>query len=150
SVGIDARIAHILTNIQTYLYRRPDSINGTFNYHWKTDFQSKERMMNALKDGFERGIVQVRSANCIEEMKKIQREENGDIAAPGRSKDDRVIASGLSVVAWHDYLRLQLASRGVTRAKAKDEGGEQRPVSAVARNVMSYLNAIGVPTSAIH
>lgn len=143
-VGLDGRISQVLTNIQTYLYKRPDSIAGSYNYHWKTDINTKERMMNALKDGFERGIVQIASAECLEEMKKIQREENGDIAAPGRAKDDRVVASGLSVVAWHDFLRLQLAARGITRAKTKD-GRAASPTSALGRNVMQYLGAMGMP-----
>ena len=83
-------------------------------------------------------------AECLEEMKKVQREENGDIAAPGRAKDDRVIGTGLAVVAWHDFLRLQLAQLGVTKATARRDGEPSRPVSAVARNVQNYLNAIGI------
>lgn len=142
-VGLDARISNVLLNIQNYLYKRPDSLAGTWNYHWKTDLQTKERMMNSFKDGFERGIVVVNSTECIEEMKKIQREENGDIAAPGRSKDDRVIASGLCAVAWHDFLRLQLAARAITRASAKK--GIQTPTSAMGRNVQGYLKAMGMP-----
>lgn len=107
--------------------------------------------MNAYKDGFERGIVVVNSAQCLEEMKRIQREENGDIAAPGRGKDDRVIASGLSTVAWHDFFRIRLAQAGITRAKAEARSEDARPVSAVERNVMDYLRAIGVSAGdAVH
>ena len=143
-VGLDGRISAVLINIQNYLYKRHDSISGSYNYHWKTDLNTKERMMNAFKDGFERGIIQTASAELLEEMKKIQREENGDIAAPGRSKDDRVIASGLCTVAWADFLRLQLAARGITRARTK-ERATQTPTSAIGRNVMGYLQAMGMP-----
>ncbi len=144
-VGLDGRISNVLLNIQTYLYKRPDSLAGSYSYHFKTDFQTKERMLNAYKDGFERGIIQVASAECLEEMKKIQREDNGDIAAPGRSKDDRVIGSGLCTVAWHDFLRLQLAARGITRARTKDGSGASEPTSAMGRNVIGYLKAMGMP-----
>lgn len=149
-VGLDARISKILTNMQTYLYRRPDSLHGGYNYHWKTDLNSKERMMNSFKDGFERGIVRIQSPECLEEMKKIQREENGDIAAPGRSKDDRVIAAALATVAWHDFLRVQLAMKGMTKAKADKTPDGQVPISAIGRNVNGYLQAIGITTDAVH
>lgn len=143
SVGLDGRIAHILSNIQTYLYKRTDSIAGSYNYHWKTDFNTKERMLAGFKDGHERGIIVVNSADCLEEMKAVQREENGDIAAPGRRKDDRVIASGLAVVAWKDFLVLQLAARGVTRKKS-EERPTQGPQNSTERAVATYLKRMGL------
>lgn len=149
SVGLDSSIAHVLLNIQNYLYKRQDSLRGSYNYHFKTDYHTKERMLNAYKDGFERGIIVVNSVELIEEMKKVQRDD-GDIAAPGRGKDDRVIASGLATVAWHDFMRLRLAALGITKHKAetRDDGRAPNPVE---RNVMSYLQKIGIKdTGAVH
>lgn len=147
SVGLDSSIAHVLLNIQNYLYKRQDSLHGSYNYHFKTDYHTKERMLNAYKDGFERGIITVNSVECFEEMKKVQRDD-GDIAAPGRGKDDRVIASGLATVAWHDFMRLRLAALGVTKHKAetKDDGRSPNPVE---RSVSGYLQKIGM-RDAVH
>jgi hypothetical protein len=76
-------------------------------------------------------------------MKKVQRDE-GDISVPGRGKDDRVIASGLACVAWHDFMRLRLASRNITRQKAERDVAPGKPVNATERTVMSYLQRVGL------
>ena len=143
AVGLKSNISWILMNIQQYLYRRPDSVRGGYAYNWKTDYNTKERMLNGFKDGFERGIVVVNSVECLEEMKKVQRDE-GDISVPGRGKDDRVIASGLATVAWHDFMRLQLAALNVTKSKAEREPDPSRPVNPTERSVMTYLKRVGL------
>lgn len=143
AVGLKTSIAHVLTNIQQYLYKRPDSLAGSYAYNWKTDANTKERMMNAYKDGFERGIVTVNSSDCLEEMKKVQRDE-GDISVPGRGKDDRVIASALATVAWADFMRLRLAQMNIMRASVEKDTDEPVSVNPVSRNVMTYLQRVGI------
>ena len=140
--GLDPRIVQMCANIQNYLYKRPDSMGGGYAYHWKTDGNSKERMLNAFKDGFERSIITLNSEDCLSEMKKVVRED-GDIAAPGRSKDDRVIAMALCTVAWHDFIQLRLASIGHTRAK-RDQPKDLGPGTPLARNVSGWLSMMGI------
>lgn len=141
--GLDGKIAYVILNLQQYLYKRPDTLGGGLNYHFKTDYQTKERMLNGFKDGFERGVLEVNSVACIDEMKNIVR-DGGDISAPGRKKDDRVIASALAHVAWTDWMRLRLASIGVTTRKRDESIQQPGIVNATERNVTSYLRNIGV------
>lgn len=139
--GMNAQIFQVISNVQNYLYRRPDSINGQYNFHWKTDTNSKHRMMNALKDGFERGQILVYSREMLTEMKNVVIAE-GDIGAPGRGKDDRVIASALAVMTWQDFLRLRLAASGATRAaaqKASTQTGVQQPLARAVNNYLKLL-----------
>ena len=97
--GIDPRLAAVCMNISDYLYKRPDSMGGGYAWHFKTDASTKERMLTHFKDGFEMGQIIVRSEYLVREMGHVERKD-GDIAAQGRKKDDRVIAAGLGVVAW--------------------------------------------------
>ena len=53
--GSSKGINDVLGNIRSYLYRRTDSLGvGGLAYHFKTDHNSKARMMHFLKDVFER------------------------------------------------------------------------------------------------
>jgi hypothetical protein len=54
----------------------------------------KDRMLNYMKDYFEREMMKIVSLDLLEEMKSVVRED-GFIGAPGRAKDDRVIAAAL-------------------------------------------------------
>lgn len=142
AVGINSEITRLLLNIQNYLYRRPDSIGGGFNYHTKSTQLEKERFMNAFKDGFERGSIIVNSVECLNEMKYVERKD-GMLGAPGRGKDDRVIASGLATIAWRDMLQLRLAAIGHTRTALANRP-ENVDTSPLSRRVQSYLKLIGV------
>jgi len=140
---LDRQISDVISNIYNYLYRRPDSIGGGYNYHTKSTTQEKERFMGVFKDGFERGLIKVNSVGCLNEMKYVIRHE-GELGAPGRGKDDRVIASALAAIAWKDTMQLRLAYMGRTRAAGElsDKTGEE--ISPIARNVRDYLKRIGL------
>jgi hypothetical protein len=78
-------------------------------------------------------------------MKNVVRTD-GDLGAPGRGKDDRVISAGLATILWKDHLQLRLAYARQTRAKAK----EAKPASnaPLARNVQNYLRNFGIVRAA--
>jgi hypothetical protein len=142
--GVEPRLAAVCLNIQNYLYHRPDSTGGGFAYHFKTDTNTKERMLSHFKDGFELGQILCYSEDLMHEMKKVQRED-GAIEAPGRGKDDRVIAAGLCTIAWKDFFQLRLAATGVTRKK-KDAKPATGPTAPLGRRVDQWLHEyIGMP-----
>jgi hypothetical protein len=145
--GIDKKIAEVCLHIQDYLYHRPDSTGGGYAYHFKTDTNTKERMLTHFKDGFEQGQILCYSEYLLDEMKKVQRED-GQIEAPGRGKDDRVIAAGLATIAWKDFFQLRLAGQGVVRAKKNSEP-PKGPTGALGRRVDTWLHEyIGMPRAA--
>ena len=134
----------VLGNMQHYLWRRNDSFGISNSIGWVTTHSSKERMLNYLKDYFERGMLKVYSEECIDEMKGIVRDA-GTIAAAGRAKDDRVIASALAAAAFAEQLQPRLIANRVTRDKKEvvdPENGHTGQVQ-VQKQVSNYLKALG-------
>ena len=137
-------LSDVLGNMQHYLWRRNDSFGISNSIGWVTTHSSKERMLNYLKDYFERGMLKVYSEECIDEMKGIVR-DGGTIAATGRSKDDRVIASALATAAFAEQLQPRLIANRVTKDKkeSKSDENEQGGQVQVQKQVSNYLKALG-------
>jgi len=140
NISKNTGLFNVLSNIQNYLYKRTDTISAAPGaYHWKTTYDTKERMFNGMKDCFERGILTIKSTECLDEMKNVVR-DNGSLGVPGRGKDDRAVAMCLATIAWIDFVRLRLVQQGVIR---KPDGNDQTP-DVLGKSVNSYLKAIGV------
>ncbi len=142
----DGRAMHdVLGNMQHYLWRRNDSMGGMSNsIGWVTTHSSKERMLNYFKDYFERNMCKVYSTELLDEMKGIVRED-GTIAAYGRGKDDRVIASALACAAYAEQVQPRLIAQRITRVQKESQDNlDQNPEFAqVQRQVNNYLKALG-------
>jgi len=133
----------VLSHMQHYLWRRNDSLGGVSNsLGYLTTHSSKERMLNYFKDYFERGMMNVYSMDLLEEMKSIVRDQ-GSIAAYGRNKDDRVIATALGCVAFAEQLMPRLLQMRMTRDR-KEEAITPVQVPVVDKQINNYLKAIGV------
>lgn len=134
---------NIFGSMYNYLYRRVDSLNGNQLLQWETNYKTKPLMMHALRDAIERHILKVHSVNgkdsFVEEARFITQEGN-TIAGAGRSKDDRVIAMALGVVAWAQQVQPLMLDRGETRQRTLN-GAEPAP-SALDRTVNNYMQAL--------
>ena len=137
------KILGVVTNLQHYLYRRLDSFSRPSNYHWVTTTQTKERMMNLYKDCFERGISTVQSEYLLDEMRSVIR-ESGSLGAPGRGKDDRVIAAALAHVAWSDYTRNKCIQEGMLRPKIGADDAVDGQQQQMSQQIKGYLKRLGV------
>ena len=134
----------VLGSMSHYIWRRNDTLGGlSSSIGYLTTHSTKERMLNYMKDYFERGMMQVRSLDLLEEMKGVVR-ENGSIGAPGRGKDDRVIASALAAVAYAEQVQPRLILNKVTREVSKKQQDYTAEELAVGRNVSDYLKRIGM------
>ena len=144
--GSDAASLHnVLGNMQHYLWRRNDSMGGVSNsIGWVTTHSSKERMLNYFKDYFERGMCNVYGVDLLDEMKGIVRDQ-GTIAAYGRGKDDRVIASALACAAYAEQVQPRLIAQRLTRVKkeAQDTAATNPEGEQVRKQVNNYLKALG-------
>ena len=137
------RLDDVLSHMQHYLWRRNDSLGGVSNsLGYLTTHSSKERMLNYFKDYFERGMMNVYSMELLEEMKSVVR-DNGSIAAYGRNKDDRVIATALACVAYAEQLMPRLMQMRMTRAR-KEEAITPVQEPIMDRQINNYLKALGV------
>ena len=133
----------VLSHMQHYLWRRNDSLGGVSNsLGYLTTHSSKERMLNYFKDYFERGMMNVYSMDLLEEMKSVVR-DGGLIAAYGRNKDDRVIATALACVAFAEQLMPRLMQMRMTRAR-KEEAITPVQEPIMDRQINNYLKALGV------
>jgi hypothetical protein len=111
---------------------------------WVTTHGSKERMLNYFKDYFERGMCKVYSSELLDEMKGIVRDQ-GTIAAYGRGKDDRVIASALACAAYAEQVQPRLIAARITKVQkeAQDTAATNPEGEQVRRQVNNYLKALG-------
>jgi hypothetical protein len=75
----------------------------------------------------------------LNEMQKVVRDD-GMIGAPGRGKDDRVMAAGLAHVAWADFIRMQCIQAGVLKPQTNEQGERV----AESASVKGYLKRIGI------
>jgi hypothetical protein len=100
-------------------------------------------MLSYMKDYFERTMMVVRSMDLLEEMKTIVRED-GFIGAPGRAKDDRVIAAALACVAYAEQVQPRLIAARLTREVSKAQDDYTPEQMSVGRNVSDYLKRIGM------
>ena len=137
-------LMNVLSSMQNYIWRKNDTLGGLTNsIGYITTQASKERMLSYYKDYFERGMMTVRSIDLLEEMKTIRR-DGGSISAPGRSKDDRVMAAGLAAVAYAEQIQPRLIAERITREVSKAQQNHSPEELAVGRNVADYLKKIGM------
>jgi hypothetical protein len=108
-------LKNIFRNVRSYMYARPDSLTGGGSaWHWKTTTQLKVMILEQLRGYVSNGMLRVRSAPLIEEMRTIGRA--GDtIKAEGSQKDDRVLAMALASYMWEQRVRRSLIVQKRTR-----------------------------------
>jgi hypothetical protein len=134
----------VLAHMTNYIWRKNDSMNGiSGSIGWLTTTQSKERMLSYYKDYFERGMCVVKSPDLLEEMKTIVR-DGGTISAPGRGKDDRVIAAALAAAAYAEQLQPRLIAMRITKAISHAQEAHTPEEISVGKNVSNYLKNIGL------
>lgn len=134
----------VLSCMTNYIWRKNDTLGGLTNsIGWLTTHASKERMMGYTKDYFERQMMDLYSEDLLEEMKTIRR-EGGAIHAPGRGKDDRVLATALAVAAFAEQVQPQLIMRRITRTVSQTEANSTPEQLSVGRNVSTYLKKLGL------
>jgi hypothetical protein len=134
----------VLGHMQHYLWRRNDSLTGVSNsIGYLTTASTKERMLNYMKDYFERGIMQVFSTELIDEMKSVVR-DGASIEAYGRGKDDRVMASGLAAVAYAEQVLPRMIQSRITRETNRADDEKSPEQIAYGRSVTNYLKNLGL------
>lgn len=137
-------LTNVLSHMQSYIWRRNDSLSGPSNsVGWVTTNASKERMLAYFKDYFERGLMGVNSMELLDEMKSIVRDE-GAIAAYGRGKDDRVMASAMACAAYAEQVWNRLLQAKITRAVSKSQENFTPEQLSSQRGVATYLKKIGM------
>lgn len=143
--GSGEGLFNILSSMKNYLWRRTDSMMGPgMSIGWMTTPSTKERMMTYLKDYFERGMLDIRSGACIDEMKSIMR-DGSSIQAAGRNKDDRVIATALAAAAYAEQVQPAMIVQRLTRERMNATPSDKSAMShAAQRSVQRWMRTIGM------
>jgi len=142
--GSGRGLMDVLGSMSHYIWRRNDTMGGLSNsIGFQTTSQTKERMLSYFKDYFEREMMCVVSMDLLEEMKSIVRED-GFIGAPGRAKDDRVIAAALAVIAWAEQVQPRLVGMRLSKEMSIKQDQYTPEQIAVGKNVSNYLKMIGI------
>lgn len=101
----DSQWEDFLAQARWFVYRRYDSQSGASNVtQWSTTRQNKFEIMNQLRDTMAKQELFPHSISLLEEMTYVVQTESS-IEAPGRNKDDRVMAAALAIRTWIDALR---------------------------------------------
>jgi hypothetical protein len=148
AVSLGGSVGHglmdVLGSMTNYIWRRNDTLGGLSNsIGYLTTTNSKERMLQYMKDYFERSMIKIRSMETLEEMKGIVR-EGSFLGAPGRGKDDRVIATALAAVAFAEQIQPRLIAQKITREISRAQENYTPEQISVGRNVSDYLKRIGL------
>jgi hypothetical protein len=139
---IEYDLRYVFTMMRHYLYSRPDSMQQTLAYQWRTTASNKFSMMSSFKDSFELGRFVTHSMYLLDEMKTIV-VDGGSVEAEANKKDDRVVAAALAHEAWRRWVRPRLEGNGITYALAQRELAGRGP-SVAEKAAINYLRAAGV------
>ena len=124
-----------------FLYSRQDALRQSFNWHTKTTEQEKEDMMGKFKSLFETGRMEINSAPTINEMKYFGR-SGGTLQGMGSEYDDRVIGTGLAVLAWMRWIQPMMMNQNRTYALVTQE--ETVKKTQESNMVLDFLKKQGV------
>jgi hypothetical protein len=108
-------VSDIFNNARSYIYTRSDSMNAGHSWQFKAQQQLKVQVMEAHRNYFHNGILVVRSARALEQMKGVTRDGDA-IGAEGRNRDDHVYAQAMAVRYWDDRFRRGMIAGNRTRA----------------------------------
>ena len=109
-------LENIQRNVRNYIYTRSDSMHPGHSYQFKTQNQLKVAVLNRLKDFTNNGLLRIRSADTVEEMRTVT-QEGDSIEAQGNAKDDRVISLALGLRCWEERARIPMMRAKRTRDK---------------------------------
>ncbi len=123
----------VFRNVRNFFYTRPDSLGSGKSLQWKTTPgpgpSGKIRLMERCRDFVHSGIVHLRSADTIDEMRWVTRQ--GDtIEAQGSKKDDRVLALAMGLRAWEDRARKILVP--IRRTREADAAKKSLSIQSLA------------------
>ena len=127
--------------IKHFLYSRQDVLKQSFNLHTKTTEQEKEDMMGKYKGLFETGRMEINDAPTVNEMKYFGR-LSGSLKGMGGEYDDRVIGTGLAVLAWMRWIMPMLANQNQTYAIVSAAEANAKPQESSM--ILDFLKQRGV------
>lgn len=128
--------------IRHYMWLRPDMAQSggmSRAVHWRATKENKAYMLNAFRDSFEVGRMEVKSTELVEEMRQVTNNQ-GVIGAEGRAKDDRVIAGGLAHWVWAQNLKTGLMANKLTYENVQRRQNSLTPnMNTVQSAVANFL-----------
>jgi hypothetical protein len=107
-------LGDVFRNVRNYIYMRTDSMGGGKAWHFRTQAQLKEKVMEQFRSAAQSMMLRIRSLETLKEMRTITR-INDSIEASGTAKDDRAYSLAMAVHYWMEKVRTRLMSARRTR-----------------------------------
>jgi hypothetical protein len=121
--GYEPKLAKIISGSRFYLYRRADSVRkSTSSYNWITTGRNKPQLLETFRDFFDRGLLEVRSRELIEEASQIMRDPRTGRLNTGE-QDHRLMAMA---IALQTYLQVLETDIGGNEAFSKKRALEMQ------------------------
>jgi hypothetical protein len=133
----------VVGNIRDYLWKKQDSMTGSYALQWQTNAREKIRMYTTTRSYFEREMVVINSPECLGQFRNIHR-QGDQIGGEGRAKDDRVTALCIAIMAWNDNLMLELQGSNKTFILETRTPEEIARLSPIENGVLSFLQKQGI------
>ena len=130
------QVTDLIQGIQHYLWRRADSMRPQWSFQWQSTPRYREALMHQFRSELESGSLVIRSQALVQECRDL-RNEDGDIRAHGRAKDDRALAAAMATEAW---LRWVIPSLGLPSPR-EPEG----PTTVTGKLLVNFFQGIGRP-----
>jgi hypothetical protein len=112
-------LRNFFAGVRDYLYHRFDSFGSGYNLQWKSTVELQASMWAQFRDQFVMGQLEIRSQECLAQMRRLI-QEGMFVAVDGKGKKDRAIAAAMAVRCWIDMERRGLMAEGRTYEKENE------------------------------
>lgn len=130
-----------------YFWSKQDTLTPGFSYQWQTNAKEKARMMTTLRAYFEREAILMHSLQCVQQFRNIHR-DGDSIGGEGRAHDDLVVALGIAVVCWNDWVMKEMQRQGRVYVREMRPKEEVKQKSQLENQVGNFLKAQGIQLGA--
>lgn len=106
-LGFSDKLTACFSDLQFYRFAPADSISRTHaSYNWYTTPRKKEEMLHWHRDLFEQGLIEIRSADLIEQTAAVKKMRDGTLENP--NNDHKLMAAAICGMAYKQILEMDI------------------------------------------
>lgn len=90
--------------IKEYLYTKQQTLKKNYIKFFATTGATKRPLLNQMRSVYQLGMLEIKSADLLDEMRFFVQKDNGELKAEEGKHDDRIIAAALAIEFWRKYV----------------------------------------------
>ena len=140
--GMGNGMQNCLRHMKDFLYKRSDSLGGSFLLQWKSSYELRTQLLTKFRDGITEKRLRVRSMHAIEEMRYMTIDE-GYIGVPSNKQDDRVFGLALMYWGWDKRVRPRMSRQSgmnIVESSKRDAQVDPAKISEMAQRFLKNAN----------